>query len=538
MATIPSAGDERLAAFPELDDPQIGVLHRYGEVRPIAPDDVLFRAGDAEYDFFVVLSGEVAIYDRERLLRVQGPRGFIGELNLLTRQAVYLTATVREAGEALVVPAAALRTLMGEEPLLSDMLLRAFLLRRSILIAERAGMKIVGWRYSPETRRLLEFATRNRLPYDYMEVETDPRARTLLREVGVPSADVPVVVWGDRVLHDPSDAELAGAIGLHAADPPAEVVDLVVIGAGPGGLAAAVYGASEGMRTVVVDSIALGGQAGTSQRIENYLGFPAGLSGYELTSRAAVQADKFGAQMLVPATAVGLRADGRMRRVALADGGELCGRAVIVATGASYRRLDVPDLVAFEGAGVYYAATQAEAQLCSGSTVAVVGGGNSAGQAAVFLSSEVARVLLVIRGDDLSRGMSRYLIDQVEREPKIEVLTGTQVRRLEGFDGLERVVLDGPGGARRERVKALFCFIGVQPGTEWLHGSAVALDDHGFILTGRDLEGERLPLETSLPGVFAVGDVRAGSVKRVASAAGEGSMAVRLAHDHIAARGY
>jgi thioredoxin reductase (NADPH) len=238
--------------------------------------------------------------------------------------------------------------------------------------------------------------------------------------------------------------------------------------------------------------------------------------------------------MLVPATAVGLRADGDLRRVSLADGGELCARAVIVATGASYRRLDIPDLVAFEGDGVYYAATQAEAQLCSGSTVAVVGGGNSAGQAAMYLSQSVARVLLVIRGDDLAGSMSRYLIDQVEREPKIEVLTRTEVRRLEGYEGLERVEFEHAGGERRrERVKALFCFIGLRPGTEWLHGGDVALDERGFVLTGRDLADDRLPLETSVRGVFAAGDVRAGSVKRVASAVGEGSMAVRLVHDHL-----
>jgi thioredoxin reductase (NADPH) len=538
MTTIPGTGDERLAAFPEFDDPQIEVLRRYGEARAIAPGDVLFRAGDPTYDFHLVLAGEVAIHDGDRLLRVQGARGFVGELNLLTGQAVFLTATVRDPGEVLVIPRAALLKLMGEDALLSEVLLRAFLGRRSILIAQQAGLRIVGSRYSADTRRVLEFAARNRLPHAFVEVERDPGAPELLRQAGVPADEkTPVVIWGDRMLRNPTDAELAGGIGLRLADTPSGVVDLVVVGAGPAGLAAAVYGASEGMRTVVVDSVALGGQAGTSQRIENYLGFPAGLSGDELTARAAIQAGKFGARMVVPATAAGLRVDGDVKHVALTDGGELCARAVLIATGATYRRLDIPDLDAFEGAGVYYAATQTEAQLCSGSTVAIVGGGNSAGQAAMYLSRSVARVLLVIRAPDLTRSMSRYLIDQVARRPNIEVVTRTQVRRLEGWDGLERVELEDAdsGERRRERVKALFCFIGLRPGTQWLAGGDVALDERGFVLTGRDLDASRLPLETRVRGVFAVGDVRAGSVKRVASAVGEGSMAVRLVHDHLEA---
>jgi thioredoxin reductase (NADPH) len=530
-------------AFPRLSQRQLQTLAAHGRRRPVAPGDVLYREGDEGCDFFVVLEGRVAVLEdfggAGRVVAVHGPGRFLGELGLLTGQAAFLTAVAVERGEVLAVPADRLRELVCQDPDLGDLVLRAYLLRRSMLIELGAGFRIIGSRYSPDIRRLREFAARNRLPHRWIDLERDKEAEALLRELGIRPEETPVVIWrGEQVLRNPSNAELARVIGLPVPRPGPDRCDLVIVGAGPAGLAAAVYGASEGLATVTLDAVATGGQAGTSSRIENYPGFPSGISGGELADRTVIQAEKFGARITVPAEAVGLeRRDGH-HLVRLGDGDAVAARTVVVATGARYRRLAVPRLEEFEGTSVHYAATPVEARLCRGDPVAVVGGGNSAGQAAVFLTRFARRVSLLVRGDDLRADMSRYLADRIERLPGVEVLLHTEVRELLGDDALEELVVeDNHTGERRTlAARAMFVFIGAEPHTGWL-GDQLALDDRGFVLTGADAgrDGDRLPslLETSQPGVFAVGDVRSGSIKRVTSAVGEGAMAVRLIHEYL-----
>ncbi|MFF4242317.1 FAD-dependent oxidoreductase [Actinomadura geliboluensis] len=518
-------------AYPRLDRRQVQAVATYGERRPTRRGDVLFAEGDRDYDFFLVVAGAVAILDKGEVIRVHGPGRFLGELGLLTGQPAFLTARVAEPGAVIEVPPRRLRELAGREPWFGDLVLRAFLIRRSLLIEQGAGLRIIGSRFSARCRRLRDFAARNRLPHRWIDVEDDKDAESLLRGLGVPVSETPVVILNDeRVLRNPGDDELPRLLGLPPA-PDSSVHDMLVIGAGPAGLAAAVYGSSDGLDTVVVDAIATGGQAGTSSKIENYLGFPTGISGAELTDRAVIQAEKFGAKFNVPGNATGLRAYNDRYTVDLDGGGELSARTVIIATGARYRRLDVPHLDDFEGAGVYYAATQVEALQCRRVPVAIVGGGNSAGQAAVFLARYAARVLLFVRGTELGENMSRYLVDRIERCPEIEVFLHTEIRGLHGHGLLEEVVAenDRTGEVRRFEVRALFVFIGAEPCVGWLSG-AVALDDKGYVCTGGP---QALPLETNLPGVLAAGDVRSGSIKRVASAVGEGAMAVRLAFERL-----
>ena len=500
--------------------------------------EVLYREGDTGVDFIVIGAGSVAVVegsgDAERELGVHGPRRFLGELGLLTGQPSFTGAVVREAGEVLEVPVEELRELVAGDPELGDLLLRAFLSRRWMLIGLGAGLRVVGSRYSTDLRRLREFLARNRIPHAWVDLERDPSAEALLRDLGVAPEETPIVIWrGERVLRNPSNAELARVLGLTAPREPEAACDLVVVGAGPAGLAAAVYGASEGLATVALDAVAVGGQAATTSRIENYLGFPSGVSGSELAERATVQAEKFGARLTVPARATALESDDGRHRIHLDDGSELLTRTVMIATGKRYRRLPVPRLEEFEGASVYYAATQVEAQLCAGDPVAVVGGGNSAGQAAEFLSRQVTQVHLVVREAALTEFMSRYLSSRIERNPKIDVLLETEIRELEGDDVLEALVVENTATGERRRIvaRAMFIFIGAEPQSDWLDGE-LALDDGGYIVTG-PVAGGRSLLETSRQGVFAGGDVRSGSVSRVASAVGEGAMAVRLIFDSL-----
>ena len=534
-------------ANPGLSDAQIAALSTRGNRRKTEAGEVLFREGDRRCDFFVVLDGIVEVVsgyeDDPHVHAIHGRGGFLGDLSLLTGQAVFATAVVREPGEVLVIPVERLREIVTQEPDLGDLILRAYLLRRSILLGSGSGLRIVGSRYSPDTRRLREFAARNRVPHRWIDLENDREAEALLQRLGVAPDATPVVIWGRRVLRNPSTAELANAIGLPVATNPAVVVDLVVVGAGPAGLAAAVYGASEGLTTVVLDAVAAGGQAGTSPRIENYLGFPSGLSGSELAERAIIQAEKFGVHIMVPAEAASLETRDGNYVVHINGGDEIQTRAVLVASGAHYRKLPVERLEEFEGTSVFYAATEIEARVCGGDPVAVVGGGNSAGQASLFLADRAAHVQLIIRGDDLGKNMSRYLVDRVERHSRIEILRQTEVRELVGDGALHALVVEdrGAAGARRKiDARALFVFIGAEPHARWLAGS-VELDDRGFVLTGTDIPYRQdwnitrppFPLETSRPGVFAVGDVRSRSIKRVAAAVGEGSMGVRLVHEHL-----
>lgn len=529
-------------AYPRLNRRQLQALEELGRRRSVARGDVLFRAGETHCDFFVVLAGLVAMLEgdgrEERVVAVHGPGRFLGEISILTGQAAYLTAAVREPGEVLVVSIDDLREAVAQDQELGDLIMRAFLARRNLHIGLGAGCRILGSRFSPEARRLREFATRNRLPHTWIDLEEDRGAEALLRQLEIPPNETPVVIWGGvQVLRNPSNAELARVIGLRKPVAPQVMCDLIVVGAGPAGLAAAVYGASEGLATVVVDAVATGGQAATSPRIENYLGFPAGISGGELADRAVVQARKFGATITVPVAATALER-GEGHHVLHLDGSEqLRGRAVIVATGARYRKLAVPRLADFEGTSVYYAATQLEANLCANDPVAVVGGGNSAGQATVFLARHAKRVRLVVRGGDLGAEMSRYLADRIERTPHVQVLLHTEVRELIGEQSLRAVVVEDNRTGERRTVdaRALFVFIGAEPHARWLDDQ-LELDEKGFIRTGqRDAVGRDRALETSLPGVFAAGDVRSGSVKRVAAAVGEGSLAVRLVHEYFAA---
>jgi len=537
---------DRDGAFPRLDGEQRERFRHLGVRRTVKPGEVLYAAGERGQSFFVIESGSVTIVqghgDEDRVIAVHGAHRFLGELSLLIGQRLYLTALVREAGDVIEIPLQRLWELVAEDKAISDLILGAFMARRAILVDLGAGIKLIGSRFSPDARRLREFLARNRMPYAWVDLETDEAAEGLLSRLRVPADETPVVIAsGGEILRNPSTAELGAALGLGSRSAPPELCDVVVVGAGPAGLSAALYAASEGLSIQGAEAVATGGQAGTSSRIENYLGFPAGISGNELTDRAFVQAGKFGARLTTPATAVSLRSEPGHHAIELSNGTTVTGRTVVIATGAQYRRLDVAGLESLEGGGVYYAATQAEAQLCSGAPVVVVGGGNSAGQAAMFLS-ETSPCRLLIRGGDLGKSMSRYLVDQVERNPSIEVGLRTEVVGLHGDHELEAMTVVDTRTGERSRIdsKALFIFIGASPHTEWLDGQ-LATDKGGFLLTGRDIDDpaefdseQPFFLETSRLGIFAAGDVRAGSIKRVASAVGEGSMAVRLVHQRLA----
>lgn len=539
----PQVGEtpDTTGAYPRLSEQQLAALEPSGRRRDTEAGEVLFREGDVNYDFFVVLDGRVAIVDETasgpELIAVHGPRRFLGELSLLTEQASPFTAEVREAGEVLQVPADQLRSTAMQDPALGDLILRAYMLRRSLLIGLGAGFRIVGSRYSQDTRRLRDFAARNRLPHSWVDLEDDPAAEEALRRVGITPDETPVViVRGDCVLRNPDNDELAHVLGLRDAGHADTTCDLIVVGSGPAGLAAAVYGASEGLNTVALDAVATGGQAATSSRIENYLGFPSGVSGGELADRATFQAQKFGARVTTPAEAVALEQHDGRYAVHLRDGGTVFGRALVIATGARYRKLEVPRLEEFEPTCVYYAATQMEARVCLDDPISIVGGGNSAGQATVFLSRYATQVTLVVRDAELTANMSRYLADRIERLVNVQVLLRHEVREVRGTtSGLDAVVAEDRSSGERRAIPAhaLFVFIGARPHTDWLAGQ-VDLDDGGYVLTGPDTgRDDALYLETSLPGVFAAGDVRHGSIMRVASAVGEGAMAVKLVHSYL-----
>ncbi len=541
--------EEQIDAFWELTEDQISVLRRHGQVQQTHDGQVLFHQGELTCDFYVVLEGEVELIEptlvTPRVIGVRKPREIVGELNLLTEEVTYLSAVVRKGGSVLAIPADDLRTIVTDDPGFSDFLLRAFLLLRSHLVELGAGLKIIGSHFSPDTRRLRQFAARSRLPHDWMDVEKDPLAESLLRQFNVKPDETPVVIWkGAEILRNPSNADLARVLGIGDVLDPEAHYDLIVVGSGPGGLAAAVYGASEGLKTLIVESVATGGQAGMASRIENYLGFPAGLSGVELASRALLQAEKFGASIAVPREAVALRRDGHTYAITLDDGEEIAAGSVILALGARYRKLDVPGEAELEGGNVYYAATEVEAQVCQGQNIAVVGGGNSAGQAALFLAERANKVYLLARCDDLNEDMSRYLIDRIVATSNIELLVQTCVAELVGQNALTGVKVEHKytGKGRTIGVAALFIFIGADAPTAWL-ADTLALDEKGFISTGlsvktapawQDAARDPFLFEASLPGVFAVGDVRSGAIRRAASAVGEGSMAVRLCHAYLA----
>ena len=536
-----------------LDGPGLDDIAQFGREQAVAAGEVLYRAGDDSPNFFVVLEGEVEVVrgygdDDEVVVVTHGAGRFLGELNLLTGQRPYLTARATKPSRVLSVEPTAFREMMTTKPELSDMIFRTFVARREVLLSgEGAGaIRIVGSRYSPDAMALRAFANRSRVPHTWIDVEEIDDVPAFLAGLGIDPADLPAVLTPTALLRHSTPGEFAAHLGLTYQAVPGSLSDLVVVGIGPAGLAAAVYGASEGLATISLDAVAVGGQAGASSRIENYVGFPDGISGEDLVARASIQALRLGARISAPCEVAGLRLESGFHVLVLADGSEIPTRAVIVASGAHYRRLEVENLEHFEGAGVYYAATDLEARVCRGSNVIIVGGGNSAGQAAIYLAQQGSPVSLVIRKGDLSASMSQYLIARIEADARIQVLTNTEVRALDGDSHLQRVTLEETSTGHRTTIAAqgLFCFIGAVPATAWLADRA-ALDRAGFVLTDRALPQEitesstfagrdPLPFETSIPGVFAVGDVRSGSMKRVAAAVGEGSSAVRSVHDYLA----
>jgi thioredoxin reductase (NADPH) len=518
-----------------LSASQLATLARLGEERTAGVGDVLFRVGDRRYPFIAIIEGEVAILDAagNELVR-HGTSGFLGEMNLLSGQTVFLTAVVTQALRYIAVDRDALRPLLFEDGPLSDLMLSTFIARREALQqVQGVGLEVIGPHSSEATMRMVEFARSNRLPFTWRDPEAaDPASAALV--TGLDATDLPLVrLPGGVELRGPSTGQVSRALGIGRELAPREEVDLVVVGGGPAGLAAAVYGASEGLETLVVESTALGGQAGSSRRIENYLGFPAGITGTELTSRAVTQARKFQARTATPYRALTLEPGDARHVVRLEEDHEIAARTVLLATGAQYRRLPVDGLSNYEGMSVFYAAGPPEAQLCGASRVGVIGGGNSAGQAAVWLARGGALVTLLHRRADLRETMSDYLVQELERYG-VAVRDRSEVAALHGDNGqLEAVTLKS---GERLTFAFLFLFLGALPCTDWL-GDVVARDDKGFILTGAGADADSL-LETSLPGVFAAGDVRSGSTKRCATAVGEGAMAVQFVHGRLAERSH
>jgi thioredoxin reductase (NADPH) len=514
-----------------LSQGQLTSLAEHGEERRAAVGDVLFRVGDRRYPLIAIIEGEAAILDASgaEIIR-HGPSGFLGEVNLLTGQTVFLTAVVTQPMRYIAVERESLKPLLFDDGPLSDLLLSTFIARREALQArDGVGIQIIGPHSSESTRQLVDFARRSRLPSTWLDTDRGEHAEAQILIEEIPGEELPLVrLPGGAELRNPSPGDLSRALGISLDLDQAQTVDLLVVGGGPAGLGAAVYGASEGLDTLVVEGSALGGQAGTSRRIENYLGFPAGISGTELTVRAVTQARKFAARTATPYRALALEPGAEYHLVRLEGGHEVAARAVVLATGADYRRLPVPDAESYEGVSIFYAAGPQEAQRCGATRVGVVGGGNSAGQAAIWLARGGALVTLLHRRANLSETMSDYLIHDLERAGVV-VRGGSEIASLHGHDSeLEAATLrDG----ERLALSYLFLFLGASPCTAWL-GNTLALDEDGFILTGQDAAAESL-LETSVPGVFAVGDVRSGSVKRCATAVGEGAMVVRFVHDRF-----
>ena len=538
--------------FPKLIPDQIRRVAAQGHIRSVQPGEVLIEQGDRSVPFFVVITGEVEIVRpggaSEALITVHGSGEFTGEVNMLSDRRSLIRARVTKPGKVIELDHKQMLNLIQTDPELGDILMRAFILRRVELIAAGVGdIVLIGSIHSAGTLRIKEFLMRNGHPYSYIDLERDSDVQKLLDSFRIAASEIPVLICrGQLVLRSPSNQQIADCLGFNESVDQTKVRDLVVIGAGPSGLAAAVYGASEGLDVLLLETSSPGGQAGSSSRIENYLGFPTGISGQDLAGRAYVQAQKFGAEMLI-ADAKRLICDRKPYTIEVGSGAGISARTVLIATGVQYRKLPLENLSRFEGAGIYYGATFVEAQLCGKEEeVIVIGGGNSAGQAAVFLAQTTKRVHMLVRSGGLVASMSRYLIRRIEESPKIVVRPHTEIVGLEGGDHLESVRWQNnqTGQIEEHKIRHIFIMTGADPNTLWLDG-CIALDDKGFIKTGPDLSAENLTasrwplarqprlLETSLPGVFAVGDVRGGSIKRVASAVGEGSIAISFVHQVI-----
>jgi len=549
LPSAPAPGDQ---AFPTLTEAQVARIAAQGQPRKVERGEVLIRAGVRNANFFVVVSGHLDVLQRsdgvETLIAVHKPGQISGELNLLSGRRAVFSVRAGEAGEVIEVDHEHLMAIVQTDAELSEVLMRAFILRRARMIARGVGdVVLIGSRHSQDTLRIQEFLTRNSHPYTSIDLDRDSGVQELLDHFNVAVADIPVIICrGEVVLRNPTNQEIADCLGFNEQVVPGQIRDVVVVGAGPSGLAAAVYAASEGLDVLVLESGAPGGQAGSSSRIENYLGFPSGISGQELTARAYAQTQKFGAQLMITKAATRLKCNTRQYVIDLDDGTQILARTIVIATGAEYRKLPLDNISQFEGAGVYYGATFIESQLCAGEEVCVVGGGNAAGQAAVFLAQSARHVHMLVRSESLAESMSRYLIRRIEENPRITLLTQTEIVGLEGEDHLETVEWRerNDGTTERRNIHHIFVMTGAAPSTRWLDG-CIALDDHGFIKTGSDLSSDELSaahwplprsphlLETSRPGVFAVGDVRAGNIKRVASAVGEGSIAISFVHQAL-----
>jgi thioredoxin reductase (NADPH) len=546
--------DRRAQAFPVLTPAQIDRIRLYSTSRTVQAGEILFEPGEVGMPCFVVLSGKLEIVmtklSGEYVLVSYGPGGFSGEMVLISGARSLSRGRVAEPGEFLELSADTLRSLIAKDAEISDIFMRAFILRRLALVTEGLGNVILlGSRYSANTLRLREFLTRNGHPHTFVDLDSNTTAQELLDRFNLKIEEIPVVICsGTAVLRNPTTQQLAQCLGFAGTTDESRVRDVAIVGGGPAGLAAAVYAASEGLDAVVIEAEFPGGQAGSSSKIENYIGFPTGISGLELTGRAVVQAEKFGAQMLVGQRVVQIHCDQRPYKLSLENGSILQARSVIIASGAQYNTPNIANRKEFEGSGIYYAATFMESQLCGGDEVIVIGGGNSAGQAAVFMAETARKVYMLVRGKNLSETMSRYLVQRITEHPVIELHLETELQSLEGDSRLERVTwLDRSSGERStHEIRHVFVMAGASPQSDWLRG-CVALDQQGFILTGRDLDPVlsstpkmwplgRLPqmLETSLPAVFAVGDIRSGNVKRVASAVGEGAISIHLVHRVLA----
>jgi thioredoxin reductase (NADPH) len=540
------------STFPKLTPEQVARVAAHGTVRRVERGEVLIEVADHNVPFFVVKSGQIEVVrpsgTSETLVAVHGPGQFNGEVNMISGRRSLVRARVSEAGEVIEMDHAQMLSFVQLDNELGEIIMRAFILRRVNLIAQGIGdVVLLGSNHCAGTLRLREFLTRNSHPYSYVDLDADEGVQDLLDQFQVKEGDVPVLICrGELVLRNPTLQEVAECLGFNDGIDPGVIRDLVIVGGGPAGLAGAVYGASEGLDVLVIESTAPGGQAGSSSKIENYLGFPTGISGQELAARAYTQAQKFGAQVMIAQGATHLVCGRRPYALEIAEGPRVPAKTVIIASGAEYRKLALPNLSQFEGAGLYHGATFMEAQLCADEEVIVVGGGNSAGQAAVYLAQSAKKVYVLIRSGGLAESMSRYLIRRIEDHPRIELRTRTEIVAVEGEGHVERVRFRGPDGVEEERaIRHIFVMTGAAPSTGWLAG-CLALDAKGFIKTGPDLTPEELAdarwplarspylLETSLPGVFAVGDVRSGNVKRVASAVGEGSIAVSFVHRVLA----
>jgi thioredoxin reductase (NADPH) len=551
MSTSSSIIDTRRdQMFPVLAPQEIERVRRFGEARSYKAGETLAKVGDVGHGLIIMLAGHVDITQHDQSGRrtpivTYGPGSFMGELAQLAGQRTLVDAYAQEPVEALTIPPERLRALLIAEAELGERIMRALILRRMGLIETGAGGPvIVGRAGNGDVLRLEGFLRRNGHPRQRLDPETDPEARALIERFHVDPGELPIVLCpGGELLRNPSENELARCIGLVEPIDPNRVYDVAIVGAGPAGLAAAVYAGSEGLSVLVLDCRAFGGQAGASARIENYLGFPTGITGMALMARAYNQARKFGVEMAIPDEVIGLEAPGHRDNgrfvLKLSNNERVSARSVVIASGARYRQLPVDGLQSFEAASVHYWASPLEAKLCAGQEVALVGAGNSAGQAAVYLASQVSKVWLLVRGRGLASSMSRYLVDRIAGLSNVEVLTKTTITRLEGRDGMLEAIRWRTGTSEevRHAIQHLFLFIGAEPNTDWLSGSDVALDQKGFVLTGADTSENRHPLETSRAGVFAIGDVRSGSVKRVASAVGEGAQVVATLHRALAATG-